>query len=1088
MHLKSISVKGFKSFPDRTRLEFGPGVSVIVGPNGSGKSNITDAVLWALGEQSPLAVRGQSMQDVIFAGGAGVKSRNAAEVEIVIDNSDQRLHTDFSEVSITRRLDRSGDGVYRMNGARCRLVDVLEVLSDSGLGKEMHSVISQGRVEAIIHSKPFDRTALIEEAAGLSKHRKRRHRAQLKLGRTQDNLDRALDVEREARSRLRPLKRQAEAAELHARLERQSLELREQLTADSLCVVRAELVDAERTSAAARDRRDSLERRQSEVAQRREQAERALAEHGKDRELLGSRLYAARSASERISIRLESVRGLSQSLRARLERARRALDDPEGAAAIDPQARIAELEEELGRIERERNAKLAGELEGIASERGAAGAHANELAERIEAKTAELEEAERATERERERGRAAAALAQQAVRRHAELELELERLRRRLRPAEGAGGRSLADRVRVEEGFEGALSAALGGRQHATVVGDIRTGAEEIGRAGADGARAIVKGRGLPGRPPASPVRGAVRLLDRVTSEPEVRELVERLLADAWVVEAIEEVPNDFEGIAVTRSGTAYRGSLRELRSSAGDTRSVFAERARLDEAESELRSAATELLEAKGEAEDAERSSGEGELRREAIAVELRDLRRAREEAVEQERRAGWLIDRRRELADSPADGRRNELVAEIGAERRLVEELARERELRTARRRRLEAGVERDRVLLPAAERLVGALEAALRSVEQLHESLDRELMADEAVGQEQAAELRQLAQSEYDLQARLREAAEELTQDEVRVAQIRDREQTTAADLAGISSRLGSEPALEPLADEERREVEARLERLERRRERIGPVNPLAEHEYKEAIEHVEELEAQRNDLEAALAELEGLIRETDRRIRESFEETFAAAASNFEDVIQQLFPGGHGRLRLVKPPRPRAVIGGAEPDEQSPAVIDDAADAEEPGFASLGGGSGEDAASEAVALEGEETLGVEIEVTPAGKSTKRLSLLSGGEKSLVALGFLFAVFLARPCPFYILDEVEAALDDLNIDRFLGIVRRYAERSQFIVITHQRRTMEAADVLYGVSMGKDGISKVVSRKLEREPAGPEGSAEPEQLTEAA
>src|ERR1051326_668987 len=222
MHLRSISLKGFKSFPDRTKLDFAPGVSVIVGPNGSGKSNITDAVLWALGEQSPLAVRGQTMQDVIFAGGHGLPSRGAAEVEVVLDNSDGGLPSDFSEISIVRRLDRSGDGGYRLNGAPCRLVDVLEVLSDTGLGKEMHSVVSQGRVEAIIHSKPRDRRLLIEEAAGLGKHRKRRRRAQLKLERTQDNLDRALDVEREARSRLRPLKRQAEAAELHERLARPS--------------------------------------------------------------------------------------------------------------------------------------------------------------------------------------------------------------------------------------------------------------------------------------------------------------------------------------------------------------------------------------------------------------------------------------------------------------------------------------------------------------------------------------------------------------------------------------------------------------------------------------------------------------------------------------------------------------------------------------------------------------------------------------------------------------------------------------------------------------------------------------------------
>ena len=234
MYLRSISMKGFKSFPERVNLEFSPGVSVIVGPNGSGKSNITDAVLWALGEQSPGAIRGASMQDVISAGGKGVGQRRAAEVEVVIDNADGRAATEFSEIAIERKLDRSGDGVYRLNGARCRLADVSDVLSDTNLGKEMHSVISQGRVETIVHSKPRERRLLVEEAAGLGKHRKRRRRAELKLRGTRDNLDRALDVEREARGRLRPLKRQAEAAELGARIERQELGLRGRLVSEEL--------------------------------------------------------------------------------------------------------------------------------------------------------------------------------------------------------------------------------------------------------------------------------------------------------------------------------------------------------------------------------------------------------------------------------------------------------------------------------------------------------------------------------------------------------------------------------------------------------------------------------------------------------------------------------------------------------------------------------------------------------------------------------------------------------------------------------------------------------------------------------------
>src|SRR5215213_6082757 len=270
MYLKSLSLKGFKSFPDRTRLDFAPGVSVIVGPNGSGKSNVTDAVLWVMGEQSPLAVRGQSMQDVIFAGAHGVQARSEAEVEVVLDNADGAVAVPLSEISIVRRLNRAGEGEYRVNGARCRLTDVIELLSDTGLGKEMHSIVSQGRVAEIVTSKPRDRRLLIEEAAGLGKHRKRRRRAQLKLDRTQDNLDRALDVEREARTRLRPLKRQAEAAELHERLERQTDEARWTLARDAARGSASALADAEAAVAAARAAAAETERELHHVGQRRE--------------------------------------------------------------------------------------------------------------------------------------------------------------------------------------------------------------------------------------------------------------------------------------------------------------------------------------------------------------------------------------------------------------------------------------------------------------------------------------------------------------------------------------------------------------------------------------------------------------------------------------------------------------------------------------------------------------------------------------------------------------------------------------------------------------------------------------------------
>ena len=332
---------------------------------------------------------------------------------------------------------------------------------------------------------------------------------------------------------------------------------------------------------------------------------------------------------------------------------------------------------------------------------------------------------------------------------------------------------------------------------------------------------------------------------------------------------------------------------------------------------------------------------------------------------------------------------------------------------------------------------------------------EAAEAELRADREAGERLAGELRACAAEENQVQGRLKARGEEVTQHEVRAAQARDRAADAGRELGRLATKLGleAEAAEEPLEAATRADLEARIERLRRRREQLGPVNPLAKQEYDEALEHVEELERQREDLEAAMRELEGLIRDTDRRIREAFEETFAAAARNFEEVAEQLFPGGRGRLRLVREDAgPRPVLGGGG----------DADDEESPGDDDV------EAAAEAEEQDEEDRIGVEIEITPAGKATKRLTLLSGGEKSLTALAFLFAVFLARPCPFYILDEVEAALDDLNIDRFLTLLGRFSDRAQFIVVTHQKRTMEAADCLYGVSMAGNGVSKVVSRRL--------------------
>jgi chromosome segregation ATPase len=770
MHLSSITIKGFKSFPERTRLAFSPGVSVIVGPNGCGKSNITDAVLWALGEQSPLAVRGQTMQDMIFAGGDGESPRRYAEVEVVLDNGDG-AGGEFSEICIRRRLDRNGEGEYRLNGARCRLVDVIETLADANLGREMHSVISQGRVDEIVHSKPRDRRLLIEEAAGLGKHRKRRRRAQLKLERTQDNLDRALDVEREARSRLRPLKRQAQAADIHARLEREAGELRSRLLADELRGHSSELDGAEHSANTARQGRQQVESELSEVNRRRAAIEERLAERDRERTTVWGRVTALRAAHERLSVRAEALSA--------------------------------------------RRAELAAELE---RERAALGA-----------------------------------LADQAP-----------------TPGEESG---------------------------ADPVG---SGLERIGSALGDASASLDR------------ARAATATRDQAAAVAGVRDAAERAAVGAGRVEVM--------------LGKHRQGSLEDRIA------------------------AATEVL-----------ASLEALL---AAAIAARDAVGERTEELEG-----------RMLADREAD---------------------------------------------------------------------------------DVPAQLQACSRAEAELQARLLSSGDSVTEAEVRAAHLRDRRDEVRGELDRIASQLGrdADSVGDPLGEEERGEIERKLERVARRREALGPVNPLAEQEYAEALEHVEHLEEQRHDLESALAELKSLIGDTDRKIRSAFEETLEATQRNFEELIEHMFPGGRGRLRLVKDTGPRLVLGGEAEDGN--------AQGGEPSADPAGAESGADR---------EAGSGVEIEVTPAGKATRRLSLLSGGEKALVALAFVFAVFLARPSPFYILDEVEAALDDANIDRFLQLVRRFSDRAQFVIVTHQKRTMDAADVLYGVSMGKGGITKVISRRLSHE-----------------
>jgi chromosome segregation protein len=1066
MHLKSITLKGFKSFPDRTRLDFGPGVSVVVGPNGSGKSNVTDAVLWAMGEQSPVAVRGQSMQDVIFGGAPGRQAARSAEVELVLDNSDGALAIEAPEISILRRLDRTGEGEYRIAGARCRLVDVIELLSDTGLGKEMHSVISQGRVESIVTSKPRDRRLLIEEAAGLGKHRKRRRRAQLKLARTVDNLDRALDVEREARSRLRPLKRQAEAAELHARLERQSLEARWELARDDARAQREASTEAEGVAARARTQLTALERELASVAQRREEAETALAQRSAQREELSRRCFAARAAGDRIGYRSEAARTALAAAEARMASSRDALvvlaaqgeaDVPDLEAA----GRMAALESSLAALEQDRQAELERDLAELAGRRAGAAAELDRSSQALATAVSAREAADAVLDGVRRQLRDGERAVEAARREAARVGGQLAAVNQFLRAHAGAAGgaAALAATLQVAPGYELALAAALDGRLGAAVVPDRAAGSTLLDRAGRDGGRALVARtveQAAPGESPA-PVVGAERLADHVSGAEDALSLARLLLRDTWVVAALDTVPDTFAGVAVTRAGRVWSGSTGELRQapSVGEDR-VLSERNRRLELVSASEAAAQGEVAAAAALERAGAVLSGAEAEAEQALAAQRAAARLRDEAAEEERRIGRLIERRRAAGDEgPTAERRAQVVAEIAAERRNAARVERERTERQDRFERLERSVARDEALTPIGARLLAVLDQASATIADRLAQFEAALADDRQAGEHVTAELRACAQAEADLQSRLHAANEAVTAAAVRAQQARDRAGEADASLRAVASalELEPEPASEPLAEREREVLADRVQRLARRREQLGPVNPLAQEEYAEAVQHVEELEHQREDLETALRELEKLIAETDRQIRETFEETFQAAARNFEELAGQLFPGGRGRLRLVTEREgPRPVLGGAALPDGS----DEDAD----------GAAGE--TDEADREPREDLDGVEIEVTPAGKDMKRLTLLSGGEKSMTALAFLFAVFLARPCPFYILDEVEAALDDLNIDRFLGLLGRYASRAQFIVVTHQKRTMEAADCLYGVSMGSDGISKVISRRL--------------------
>ncbi len=852
---------------------------------------------------------------------------------------------------------------------------MIEVLSDTGLGKETHSVISQGRVEGIVTSKPRDRRLLIEEAAGLGKHRKRRRRAQLKLERTQENLDRALDVEREARSRLRPLKRQAEAAELHERLERQLLEARLQLAREALRARRLELADAEQRAQATRAARTGVEGELAAVAERRGRAERALAERSERHDELAGRTFKARAAHERLQLRGEHAAAAAESLRERCDRGQREIDGLQellaagalagselgGGADVGGARRIGELEEQLAQLDREREQELERELAELAGGHERAAAEATTLQDVLAAAGTAREQAEAAAEAARGALREAERQVESARRDAARVGAELAAVNQFLSShsrslagapgvaGEGAGDapRALSEILKVQSGYELALAAALGGRLDAALVADIAGAADLLDRAGPDGATALLAGAAVDalrestgadltgldgagagedvavaGAAVAPPAPGARRLIELVQGPRPVLELAARLLAGAWVVEQLEDLPEDFDGTAVTVGGRVWFAAPGEVRQvTAGGAERVLARRNEREQLIAATSLAATAEQTARAAAESAQAEARTADVACERAEGALREAERGHARALEQQRHAAWLMEQRRAAPEQGALAvRRAELQGELAAERRQAERLEREHSERLRRLEQLRIQHAADTALQPLAVRLAAALADAGEAVAGRVAELDAELARHSAAGEEMAGELRACAAGETELQARLRAEGEAVTTAEVGAQRLRDQTAEAELELRTVAERLelpeqdGAEGETQ-LDEEQSQALSARVERLQRRREQLGPVNPLAQEEYAQALAHVEELEGRREDLETALRELRTVIRDTDRQIHETFQETFAAAARNFEELARDVFPGGSGRLRLVKDElAPRPVLGG------------------------------------------------------------------------------------------------------------------------------------------------------------------------------
>ncbi|MDA1360861.1 chromosome segregation protein SMC [Glycomyces luteolus] len=1179
MYLKSLTLKGFKSFASATTLRFEPGITCVVGPNGSGKSNVVDAIAWVLGEQGAKSLRGGKMEDVIFAGTTGRPALGRAEVTLTIDNSDGAIPIDYSEVSITRRMFRSGEGEYEINGDRCRLLDVQDLLSDAGIGREMHVLVGQGKLDSYLHARPEDRRAFIEEAAGVLKHRKRKEKALRKLEGMQGNLDRLADLTGELRRQLKPLGRQAELARRAQAIQMDLREARLRLLADDLTSLRGNIAKDLADEEALRERKEVLADEHERLTVQVNEVEAAHAADKPRLARLQETWYRLQAVAERLrstaQLAAERRRYLSEDagddragrdpevLETEAERIREqeielresiAEDSERLSSAVEAreetEAALSEAEQRIvtavkaAAERREALATLRGRVDSLQTRTAAAAeeleranialAEARERAEAAAEAHAEAEAENEAVESNTEfdeavaeaKARVAAAKAEadrlQAAEREADREASQwaareEALAVGLRRKDGAAALlarddampgvlgSVAALLTVEPGYEAVLAAALGRLADAIAVANPASAAEALqflrdedgGQAGflVAGARSHVD---IPSECKA--------VADTVSAPAELASTVRAVLAGMVVaddLDAARAIVDAYPQLtAVTRAGdvlgaaTAFGGSAKaqsyiEIQAAVDEARdrklgseSLASqlreqyEAARGAHAEAEAAAEAVRTAQRQAEAAHsvvARRLAELGAAARSAEA-EVARLQQAKDRAqaaretdtaglTELEARLDALeslpaieepsTDERDVLSRALDAARQNEMETRLSvrtAEERAsalagrADALARQAQSERAARARAEA-----RRAARARGAKVAALvaEAAETTGVQITDSLEAAAIERDRIASEQARREAALA----DLRTRAAATAAELERitsaahrDEVARAEQRLRieqlEEKAGAefgvDIETLLAEYGPDQLVPPSTEEvnaalekgkpepepyefDRPTMEKRAARGERELKLLGKVNPLALEEFAALEERYKFLNEQLEDVKKTRADLTTVVKEVDDRIQQVFAEAFADTAREFENVFQTVFPGGEGRILLT------------DPDDLL-------------------------------------HTGVEVEARPPGKKVKRLSLLSGGERSLTALALLVAIFRARPSPFYLMDEVEAALDDVNLGRLLDLLRRLQENSQLLIITHQKRTMEIGDALYGVTM-RAGVTQVISQKFSRE-----------------